>query len=64
MLKFDSTHTSLNGKISNQPGLSVGKTAFLGFLVLPIMIFTGCNKTVPCEVEDTHAHLYKNKALG
>ena len=61
MLKFDNTHTSLNGKISNQVGLSVGKTAFLGFLVLPIMIFTGCNKTVPCKVEGTHAHLYKNK---
>ena len=61
MLRFDSTHTSLNGKVSSQSGISVGKTAFLGFLALPIMFFSGCNKTIPCDVEDSHAHLYKNK---
>lgn len=61
MLKFDNTHTSLNGKVSNQEGLSVGKSAFLGFLVLPIMLFTGCIRTINCDVENTHAHVYKNK---
>lgn len=61
MLKFDNTHTSLNGKVSSQSGLSIGKNAFLGFLVLPIMLFSGCVKTIDCDVEDSHAHLYKSK---
>ena len=61
MLKFDNTHTHLNGKVSSQSGLSIGKNAFLGFLVLPIMLFSGCVKTIDCDVEDSHAHLYKSK---
>lgn len=63
MLKFDDTHKSLNGSIEKKakkryfnPKLLIGN-----ILLSMVMLFSGCAKTVDCDINVPHAHVYVNE---
>lgn len=63
MLKFDNTHENINGSIKKQskkayfnPKLLIGN-----ILLSMVLLFSGCAKTVDCDIPTTHAHVYVNE---
>lgn len=61
MLNFDDSHKSIEGNIKEKTGHStLKKIIALGFLAVSLFTFSGCAKTIPCEIEGDHAHYYVN----
>jgi len=59
MLKFDETHKNFNGNISKKtkkryfyPKLLIGS-----ILISTVILFSGCTKTIDCNINTTHAHV-------
>ena len=62
MLKFDLEHNNINGCLKNSNTRYGFRNAIIsGMLLTNIFLFSGCAKTVDCEVEELHAHTYVNK---
>lgn len=59
MLKFDSTHKSMNGNINKIDGKKLFKRVIaIGLIIANLTTFCACAKTVPCNIEEDHAHYY------
>lgn len=59
MLKFDSTHKSVDGNINKIDGKKILKRAIaIGLIIANLTTFCACAKTVPCDIQEDHAHFY------
>lgn len=59
MLNFDSTHKSIDGDLNKKKGKEWFKRILAtGLIIANILTFTGCAKTVSCEIPEDHAHYY------
>ncbi len=59
MVNFDSTHKSMDGNVKNKNGASLAKKILAtGLIISNLMAFSACAKTMPCDIESRHAHLY------
>lgn len=62
MLNFDSNHTAIEGNLNQKKGKhSLKNMVVTGLLITNILTFSGCAKTVDCDIEGTHAHYYVNE---
>ena len=61
MLNFDDSHKSIDGNIKEKKGTSLLKRIIaIGMLAVGLFTFSGCAKTIPCDIENEHAHFYVN----
>lgn len=59
MLNFDSSHKSVEGNINHKRGKEWFKRILAtGLIIANLVTFTGCAKTVDCDIEEDHAHYY------
>ena len=59
MLNFDNNHLSIDGDIDIKKGKSIfRKLAIYGLTVANLLTFSGCEKTMPCDIDTLHAHYY------
>lgn len=58
MLEFDSNHQSMNGSLKTKKGARIKNIVIGGIAVASILIFSGCSKDVPCDINQYHAHNY------
>ena len=59
MVNFDSSHKSINENINNKKGKSLAKRVLAtGLIIANLFTFAACAKTMPCDINDEHAHLY------
>ncbi len=59
MLKFDSNHKELNTNIKKRKASKTKQLLVSGILATSILLFSGCAKTVDCDILRDHAHLYE-----
>ncbi len=61
MVNFDSSHKSIDGNIKKRDGKKILKRVLAtGLIIANLITFAGGAKTMPCDIEDDHAHLYVN----
>lgn len=60
MLNFDVTHKSINENINIRKGKKVKGIIVAGLIASNVLTFSGCAKTVPCDISGNHAHYYVN----
>lgn len=59
MLKFDSNHNYVEGNLNEKKGKKILKNIIIGGLIITnLLSFSGCTKSVPCDIQDSHAHYY------
>ena len=59
MLNFDSTHKSVDGNVNKIDGKKLFKRIVaIGLIIANLTTFCACAKTVPCDIEEDHAHFY------
>ncbi len=59
MINFDSSHKSIEGNLNKKKGKEWFKRILAaGLIIFNLVTFTGCAKTVDCDIEDDHAHYY------
>ena len=59
MVNFDSSHKSVDENIKKKKGKSLTKRILAtGLIIVNLITFAGCAKTMPCDIEGDHAHLY------
>ena len=62
MLNFDSNHTAIEGNLNQKKGKhSLKNMVVAGLLITNVLTFSGCAKTIDCDIEGTHAHYYVNE---
>lgn len=62
MLQFDNNHISIEGNLNAKKGKRILKNSIIaGLIVLNLIMFSGCSKTIPCDVKESHAHYYVNE---
>lgn len=63
MLKFDETHNNFENKISDKSNKKpIKKRIVIGGVILAALtLFSGCSKTIECNIENSHAHIYENE---
>lgn len=63
MLNFDETHKSLNGSLKkkSKKGYFNPKLLIGNVLLSMVILFSGCAKTVDCDITPQHAHVYVNE---
>lgn len=61
MLNFDDNHVSIEGNLNSKRGKKILRNVIIaGLVVMNLFVFSGCAKTVPCDITGTHAHYYVN----
>lgn len=58
MLEFNSEHKRINGSLNKKEKIGIRNIIIGGLLVSSIFLFSGCAKTVDCDIADNHAHKY------
>ena len=62
MIKFDSTHTTVDGKLEERLGKRLARKILAsGLIVANLFTFSACAKTQECDIPETHAHYYTNE---
>jgi len=60
MLKFDSEHASIKGNFKKNK-INLKNIIVAGMLVTSMLFYSGCAKTVDCDIKESHAHYYVNE---
>ena len=61
MLNFDSNHSHIKGNLNSRVGkLIVTLIIMLGLSISGLTLFSGCQRTADCDIDETHAHYYVN----
>ena len=62
MLEFDNSHKSIEGNLDNRNGKRHSKITVLGILLVSgMLLFSGCARDLPCDIDYAHAHYYANQ---
>lgn len=61
MLNFDTNHQYVEGNINEKNGKKKKKNIIIaGLIISNLFTFSGCEKNVPCNINENHAHYYVN----
>lgn len=59
MINFDSNHSYVEGNLNEKKGkIVLQKIIASGLIITNLLSFSGCSKTIPCDLQGEHAHYY------